>query len=149
VFINNTDDGVVVSVHKSPLSSFIRNSFASNLIISIIIFVFGLTFFLPLTLSLMHDYKIILINKDADIIIMSVLFQVLILIGKIIQSAAGRMKSFHLLLTPKNTVLIYRKNPLKTVLVGQKSQLTITIDYTCKSLWRFRQQYRGVEEDWH
>ena len=130
VFINKTDDGVMVSVHQSPLAAFIRNSFSGDLLISIVIFIFGLTFFIPMTIALMEEFEIILINKVVDTIIILVLCEVLTLIGKIIHSVTTRMKNFHLLLTKKNNILIYRKNPLKPVVMGRKGQLAITIDYT-------------------
>lgn len=127
VFVNKTDEGVVVSVHQSPVFTFMKNSFSGDVIISILIAVFGLTLIIPLTVIVTEEMDFTLFNRTIDTVIIYILYVVLILLGKMIHSLIKKMKSFHLLLTNKNNVLIYRKDPRKPVVMGRKGQLTITI----------------------
>ncbi|MBN2444010.1 MAG: serine/threonine protein kinase [Spirochaetales bacterium] len=132
VFVHKSVSGVVLSVNQSPIPKFIRNRFLSDTIAAIIFFFGSLTVFAPLVIGFRVDSAFALFFKDevTDIIMIFILYVILIVLVKLILSILCRFKGFHLVLTKKDNILMYKKQPDKPMAIGKKSDLTITLNFT-------------------
>ncbi|MBN1413372.1 MAG: serine/threonine protein kinase [Spirochaetales bacterium] len=127
VFINKIEEGHILSVRQLPVLTVIKNTFFRGFIVAIFIFLSGSPLVLPFILELAEEMDVLYIENPMDVGLMAAAVFVLLIIGYQLFVSLLRMKSFHLLLTSKDQVLVYRKKPQKPFAVVDKNQLQLML----------------------
>jgi serine/threonine protein kinase len=131
VYTYTTDEGVMLSVKEIPFFTLLKNKLKLIVITSLLFMVFVSLFILAFYEDVLQPviFPVSFPSLYGTTITAATFFLIIVIVRLFIMNVK-KLKSFTILITKKNNVLIFKKDPLKPLYTGRKNQLKIRIDKT-------------------